>query len=404
MQNTRKITDDIFYLGVSSRRLNLFENTYPIPDGMSYNSYLIKDDKTVLLDTVDRTVGDLFIENLEYALDGRKLDYVVVNHMEPDHCALLAEIMLRYPELTLVLNTKTMGMIKQFFGMDVADKSIVVKEGDTLETGHHTLSFVMAPMVHWPEVMMTYDATAKILFAADAFGTFGALSGNIYADAIDFERDFVPEARRYYTNIVGKYGPQVMAVLKKAQTIDIQMICPLHGPIWRKDLGLILDKYAHWASYEPEEIGVVIAYASIYGHTENAAEILGAKLADKGVENIRIYDTSATHPSYILGECFRYSHMVFASSTYNNGLFPTMETLLSDICAHNLQNRHIALIENGTWAPQSGKIMTNTLSALKNTELLEGKVTLKSALNADSYAGIEALADIIAESVKAAKA
>ncbi len=401
MQNTRKIKDDIFYLGVSSRRLNLFENTYPIPDGMSYNSYLIADEKTVLLDTVDRTVGEQFIENLLFALSGRPLDYIVVNHMEPDHCALLGELILRYPEVKLVINAKTQTMISQFFALDVADRAVIVKEGDVLETGRHKLSFIMAPMVHWPEAMMSYDLTDKILFSADAFGTFGALSGSIYADSLDFERDFLPEARRYYTNIVGKYGAQVMTVLNKAQGIEIDLLCPLHGPIWRRDLGKILEKYALWASWMPEERGVVIAYASIYGGTENAAEILAAKLADSGVSNIRVYDTSLTHPSYILSECFRLSHAVFAAATYNGGIFPTMETLLSDIKAHNLQNRTIAFMENGTWAAQTVKQMGAMLEQLKNTTFIETTVSIKSAVNGSSDAAIEALAAELAQSLKA---
>lgn len=400
MHCIKKITDDIIWLGASDRRLALFENAHPIPRGVSYNSYLINDEKTVLLDTVDKSVSGRFFENLDYALSGRGLDYVIVNHMEPDHCATLGELVLRYPEAQVVVNTKTLAIIKQFFDFEIDSRALLVKEGDTLGSGRHLLSFYTAPMVHWPEVMVTYDATDKVLFSADAFGTFGAINGNIFADEVDFESDWLPDARRYYSNIVGKYGTQVTALLNKLSPLEIKMICPLHGPVWRDNLGWYIEKYKKWAAWEPEEKGVLIIFASIYGNTENAADILAAKLADKGIRSIAMYDVSVTHPSYILADCFRFSHIVFASSTYNNGIFFNMEALLLDIKAHLLQNRTLSFIENGTWAPVSGKLMKEQLSGLKNMTLLENALTIRSSLKLSQEADIEALAAEICAAMK----
>ena len=401
MHNTQKVTRDLVWIGASDRRLALFENVYPIPNGISYNSYLLLDDKAVLLDTVDASVRHQFFENLQYALGGRALDYVVVHHMEPDHCAELAALLQIHPETTVVCNAQTKKMIEQFFEMNLpTEKYLPIKEGDTLNTGKHTLQFVAAPMVHWPEVMMTYDATDKILFSADAFGTFGALNGNIFADEVLFEREHLYEARRYYTNIVGKYGPQVQNVLKKAAALDIAMICPLHGFVWRKDLGFILDKYAKWAAYEPEDKAVVIAYGSIYGNTANAAEILATKLAEKGVKNIRLYDVSVTHPSYIISEAFRASVLVFAAPTYNGGIFVNMDNLLRELTAHNLQNRTVAVIDNGTWAPLAGKQMADEIAKWKNCALLEPKLSLKSALKAEQTETLDTLADALCTAIK----
>lgn len=400
MHCTKRITDDIIWLGVSDRRLAMFENAFPIPRGVSYNSFLIKDEKTVLLDTVDKAVSGRFFENLAFALEGRALDYIIVNHMEPDHCATLGEIILRHPNVRIVVNAKTLVMIKQFFDFDIDSRAVIVKEGDTLATGRHTLSFYTAPMVHWPEVMVTYDAADKVLFSADAFGTFGAISGNIFADEVDFEADWLPDARRYYANIVGKYGTQVTALLTKASALEIDIICPLHGPVWRQNIGWYLDKYKKWAAWEPEEKGLVIAYASIYGNTENAADILASKLADRGIKNIAMYDVSAVHPSYILADCFRFSHIVFASSTYNGGIFPNMETLLLDIKAHLLQNRTMAFMENGTWVPMSAKLMKELISPLKNTTVLDNTVTIKSSLKPAQETELESLADVICSTLK----
>ncbi len=391
------IFEDTYFVGGSDRRLSLFEHVYPIPNGVSYNSYLLCDDKTVLFDTVDQSISKLFFENIEYVLNGRPLDYVIVNHMEPDHAATLGDLILRYPEIKVICNAKTVGIIKQFFDFDIDSRAIIVKEGDFFETAHHKFTFLTAPMVHWPEVMVTYDTTTKTLFSADAFGTFGALSGNIFADEVDFENKWVDEARRYYTNIVGKYGAQVKALLKKAAGVEINMICPLHGPIWRKNIEWFIDKYDKWANYTPEENAVMIAYGSIYGNTENAANILANKLAQNGVRNIVMYDVSVTHPSYIVSEAFRCSHLVFASSTYNGGIFTPMETLLSDIKAHNLQNRSVALIENGTWAAISGKQMNAVFESMKNMTVLGAPVSIKSSLKDDSE--LDALAKTIAEDI-----
>ncbi|MGX8681769.1 MAG: FprA family A-type flavoprotein [Spirochaetales bacterium] len=396
MNCTRLVTSDIYYVGSSDRRLALFESVYPIPRGVSYNSYLILDEKTVLLDTVDRSVSTVFFENIKALLDGRKLDYVIVNHMEPDHAATLSELRLRYPEATFVATQKAVDMMGQFFESTTATPFMAVKEGDSLCTGRHNFTFVTAPMVHWPEVMVSYDSTDKVLFSADAFGTFGALSGNIFADEYDFERDWLDDARRYYTNIVGKYGVQVQNLLKKAGGLDIKFICPLHGPIWRKDIAWFIDKYDKWSSYTPEGKSVLIAYASVYGDTENAANILATELAENGVRNIAMYDVSTVHPSVIVSEAFRCSHLVFAATTYNMGIFVNMEIALNDIKAHNLQNRKVAILENGSWAPASGKLMRELISSMKNMTIIEQSTTLKSSVKAQNVDDIKAMAKALA--------
>lgn len=399
MQCTKKIKEDLFWVGSSDRRLALFENAYPIPRGVSYNSYVLLDEKTVMFDTADKAVSEQFFENVEYVLNGRPLDYLIVNHMEPDHCANIAEVVLRYPDVKLVGNAKTVTMIKQFFNIEVDSRTEVVKEGDTLNTGKHTLTFLMAPMVHWPEAMVTYDVTDKTLFSADAFGTFGALNGNLFADEVNFERDWLDDARRYFVNIVGKYGPQVQALLKKASTVEIQTICPLHGPVWRENLGWFIDKYQKWSTYTPEEKGVLIAFASIYGHTENAAQALANRLGDLGVKNIAMYDVSSSHPSVLLAESFRYSNIVLACPTYNNNLFTAMETLMNEYEAHNLQGRTVSIIENGSWAPTSGKLLRAHLEKMKNMTVLEDSLTLKSALKEDQAETIEKMAQAIVASL-----
>lgn len=400
MHLEKKISQDMYWIGGNDRRLSLFENVYPIPRGVSYNSYLVLDEKTVLFDTVDNAVSAVFFANLQQLLAGRKLDYVIVQHLEPDHSATLGELLNKYPEVKIITTQKALCLIRQFFTTQVENRVQVVKEGDTLHTGKHIYTFVMAPMVHWPEVMVTYDATDKILYSADAFGTFGALNGNIFADKCNFETEWLPDARRYYTNIVGKYGMQVTALLKKAAGLEINLLCPLHGPVWRKNIGWFVDKYLKWGSYTPEEKGVVIAYGSIYGHTQIAAELLASELDELGVSNIEVFDTSSTHPSYILAEAFRFSHLVFASATYNNGVFDTMQTLLHDISTHNLQNRTIAFIENGSWAPVAGKLMKATLGNCKNN-YLDQTITIKSALKEEQRAQVKELAAAIAASLKA---
>ncbi len=400
MHNTRNIQEDIIYLGANDRRLALFENHYPIPRGVSYNAYLVLDEKTVLLDTADAAVADQFFDNLAYGLNGRPLDYIIVNHMEPDHCASLGRLLEVYPQTTVICNSKTLTMIHQFFGKNIEDRVMIVKEGDTFSSGRHVFTFVMAPMVHWPEVMVTYDTTDKILFSADAFGTWGALNGNLFNDDVNFDRDWLEDARRYYTNIVGKYGPQVQALLGKAAGLEIRMICPLHGPVIRSDFGYFLDKYQKWSTYEPEEKAVMIAYGSIYGGTAAAADILANKLAERGVKNIAVYDTSATHSSYILADAFRCSHLVFASSTYNNGIFSSMEHLLHELKAHNLSNRTVALMQNGSWGPNAGKQMRELLETMKNINILDGMVTFKSRLADEQLSDLDALADAIVASME----
>ena len=395
----KKIKDDLFWVGGTDRRLTLFENAFPIPRGVSYNAYFLKDEKTVLFDTVDNAIGDQLFENLEAVLEGRTLDYVIVNHMEPDHASTLSEVVRRYPEVKIVCNAKTVAIIKQFFDFDIDSRAVIVKENDTFCTGKHTYTFVMAPMVHWPEVMVTYDMTDKILFSADAFGTFGAMNGNIFADEVNFERDWLDDARRYYTNIVGKFGTSVQTLLKKAAGLDIQMICPLHGPVWRENISWYVDKYLTWSSYAPEERAVMIAYGSIYGNTENAANILACRLADRGVRNIAVYDVSSTHPSVLVSEAFRCSHLVFASVTYNGGIFTNMERVLGDLKAHALQNRTVALMENGSWGLIAAKQMKEIISTMKNMEILEPSLSIKSSLKKGQEAEIDAIADAIAASV-----
>lgn len=401
MHCVTNIHEDLYWLGGSDRQLAKFENVFPIPRGVSYNAYLVLDEKTVLLDTVDKAVGERFFENLEFALAGRPLDYVVVNHMEPDHCATLGELLRRWPGAQVVANAKTVPMVSQFFDCDISNRAVVVKEGDTLCTGRHTLRFIAAPMVHWPEVLMTYDETDRLLLTADAFGCFGALNGRLFADEVDFDRDYLDEARRYYTNIVGKYGSQVQAVLKKAAELDIAMLLPLHGFVWRKELGYLLHKYDLWSRYEPEERGVLIAYASVYGNTENAANILACRLSERGVK-VQMFDTSVTPTSYILSAAFRYSHLVFAATTYNAGVFITMEELLHDIAAHDLQNRRVVLLENGSWAPAGGKEMQKILQPLKGWQQMEDTFTIRSALREDQTMQLERLAAMLAADVQAA--
>ncbi len=400
MYCVKAIHPDLYWVGANDRRLALFENVYPISRGVSYNSYVLLDEKTVLLDTVDKSVSDQFFENVAHVLNGRRLDYLIVNHMEPDHCGTIEQLVLRYPEVKIVCNAKTVQMIKQFFTFDIDSRAVLVKEMDTLCTGRHTLAFVMAPMVHWPEAMVTYDTTDKVLFSADAFGTFGAINGNLFADEVNFETEYLDDARRYYTNIVGKYGTQVQTLLRKAATIDIQTICPLHGPVWRKNIGWFIDKYVKWSTYTPEENAVMIAYASVYGNTANVADILASKLADAGVRNVKVYDVSNTHPSVLVAEAFRCSHLVFASTTYNAGIFVTMETLLHDIVAHNLQNRTVALIENGTWAPTAGGLMRKLLSGLRGIDILEDSLTIRSSLKEDQLEALDRMAAAIAASVR----
>lgn len=398
MHNTVAVLEDLFYVGASDRRLSLFENVYPVPRGVSYNSYLLLDEKTALFDTVDHAVSEQFLENVEHVLGGRKLDYIVVHHMEPDHSSTLSEVLLRHPEATVVCNQKIDGMLKNY-GCCVGER-LLVKEGDELSTGRRTFKFVFAPMVHWPEVMMSFDLKTGALFSADAFGTFGALGGSVWADEVDFEHDFLDDARRYYINIVGKYGVQVQSVLKKAAGLDIKYLFPLHGPLWRENIGRFVEKYLTWSSYTPEEKGVLVVYGSIYGHTQNAAEIVASRIAQKGVK-VKVYDASMTDTSVLVSEAFRYSHIVFASATYNNGIFVKMEEFLSDLKAHAFQNRAYAVVENGSWAPQAGALIEAELSSFKNMKKLGEKVTILSSVKEETREKLLALADLIAGDVKA---
>lgn len=397
MHQEIKITADMYWVGGNDRRKSLFESVYPIPRGVSYNSYLILDEKTVLLDTVDKDVSAVFLDGVEHLLSGRPLDYIIVNHMEPDHAATLGDLVMRHPEVRIVCNSKTADMIKQFFDFDADSRTHLVKEGDTLCTGRHIFTFIMAPLVHWPEVMVTYDMTEETLYSADAFGSFGALNGNIFADESTPD---MSEYRRYYTNIVGKYGVQVKALLNKAQSLRISMICPLHGLIWRKDIDNLIQKYSKWSTYEPEINGVLIAYSSVYGNTQGAAEIVANRLGEQGVKNIQMYDVSVTHPSYVVAEAFRYSHIVLATTTYNGGIFVTMENLLLDLKAHNLQNRTVALIENGTWAATAAGQMKNIISSMKGMNIIANPVTLKSSVKPEKRDELIALADAICEALR----
>ena len=395
MKGIKKVADGIFWIGGSDRRLERFENIFPIPEGVSYNSYFIDDEKTAVFDTADVTVADQYFENLTEALSGRKLDYLIVLHMEPDHCSQIGKVVALFPEVTVVGGKQTFTFMEQFFPEAKDFKRLEVKEGDTLSTGSHTFSFVAAPMVHWPEVLFAYDDKNKALLSADAFGTFGALDGGIFADEFDIEKDFLASYRRYYANIVGKYGVQVQAVLKKAAGLDIQMILPLHGPVWRKDIDLLLSKYQKWSTYESEEDSVIVVYGSLYGHTASAAEAVAAQLRDKGAKGVKVYDVSGTDVSYLIGEVWRCRKIVLMCPTYNNGVYPPMENFISDMAALGVQNRVFALAQNGTWAPVTGKLMGEKLSSLKNVTVLESVLTIKSALHTTDAEALNNFTDAI---------
>ena len=400
MSCVRKETEDLYWVGVNEKRLHLFENIHPIPRGVSYNSYLLMDDKTVLFDTVDWAGCREFLNNVKEVLNGRKLDYLVINHMEPDHAASMEEVLLRYPECKVISNEKAFMFMHQF-GFHVEDRKEEVKEGDTKSFGKHTVTFVAAPMVHWPEAMVTFDTTNGVLFSADAFGTFGSLDGKLFADEVNFDRDWIDDARRYFCNIVGKYGPFVQLLLKKAGTVPIKMFCPLHGPVWRNDLGYYLDKHDKWSRYEPEEKGVLVLYASMYGNTEAAAQELASKLCDKGVTNVAMYDVSNTHVSYLVSEAFKYSHIVLASVTYNLGIYPVMYDFLHHLKALNFQKRTFGIIENGTWAIKSGTLMKEYIEEeLKECTVLGAQVSVNSSADETNAPEFEALADAIVQSVQ----
>ncbi len=391
----RSVTEDLFYLGVDDTRTELFESVYPIPRGVTYNSYLLLDEKTALFDTVDEREAPAFFDNLREALAGRTLDYVIVQHMEPDHSGTLAQVLKAHPEATAVMTKKALTMFGQFFDLDISGRVLQAGEGTALSLGRHELVFTLAPMVHWPEVMMTYDKTARLLFSADAFGTFGVLAGKLFADEVPFEQEWLADARRYYCNIVGKYGTPVQNVLKKAAKLDISMILPLHGPVWRENLVWFIDKHDRWSRSAAEDDEAVIFAGSIYGHTLDAAKKLGEALARRGA-SAKVYDVARERVSDMLAEAYRAKVLVFAGATYNNGIFTPLENLLLDLKAHDLQNRPYALIENGTWAPNAGKLMKELLDSLKNCPQLGQTLTVRSALHLDQQEALEALAGDIA--------
>lgn len=385
MQNT-KITDTIQYVGTDDKNIDLFESQYIVPNGVSYNSYVIMDEKIAVMDGVDEKAEKEWFENLERTLDGKQPDYLVVSHMEPDHAGNIQKFMEKYPQAQLVVNAKALSMLPQFFTLDMSARSVVVKEGDELTLGKHILTFIMAPMVHWPEVMMVYEKTEKILFSADAFGKFGALST---------EEDWACEARRYYFNIVGKYGMQVQALLKKASVLDIRMICPLHGPVLSDDLDYYLGKYQTWSSYEPEDKGILIAYASIHGNTGKAAEKLAEFLREKGAEKVVVVDLARADIAEAVEDAFRYDRLVLAAATYDAGIFPCMDSFLTRLKSKNFQKRTVGIIENGSWAPMAGKIMKETLSQMKEITIVEPVVTIKSTLNEASEEQLKLLAQAL---------
>ena len=378
------VTEDIRYIGVNDHDVDLFEGQYTVENGMSYNSYVILDEKVAVMDTVDAHFGVEWLQNLETELNGRRPDYLVVQHMEPDHSANIAVFMETYPETQIVSSAKAFVMMQQFFGTDFPERKVVVGEGSTLKLGRHTLTFVTAPMVHWPEVIVTYDSTDKVLFSADGFGKFGAL---------DVEEDWADEARRYYIGIVGKYGAQVQALLKKAAALDIAIICPLHGPVLNENLGYYLDKYNTWSSYAVEDVGVVIAYTSVYGHTKEAVEELAEKLNQRGCPNVVVADLARCDMAEAVADAFRYSKLVLATTTYNATIFPHMQNFIDHLTARNYQGRTVGMIENGAWAPMAAKVMKKMLETSKNLTYTDTTVTVKCALNDASRAQIDALAD-----------
>lgn len=406
MYCVRNVTEDLYWVGANDHRLALFENAYPIPRGVTYNSYLLLDEKTVLFDTVDWSACRQLVENAQHVLNGRPLDYLVINHLEPDHAASIDEILLRWPDITLISNEKAFMLMRQFgFHVD-SHKIIEVNEGDTFSFGKHTVTFVFAPMVHWPEVMVTFDVTNGVLFSADAFGTFGTLDGKLFADEVNFDRDWLDDARRYLTNIVGKYGPHIQLLLKKASGIldQIKYICPLHGPVWRKDLMYFIQKYDTWSRYEPEEKGVLVVYASMYGNTESAAQALAARLCDKGMTNVALYDVSSTDVSQLISEAFKYSHLVLASVTYNLGIYPAMHNYLLDMKALNVQKRTVAIVENGSWACKSGDLMQKFLTEeMKDMTVLNERVSMASSLGEEKEVELDTLVDAILNSMNGQK-
>lgn len=400
MYCTRKITNQITWVGGYDRRLGLFENLFPIPRGITYNSYLIMDEKVALLDTVDSSISRQFLENITHTLNGRAVDYLIVNHMEPDHCSNIEDLLIRYPDMKIVGNAKTIDLIKQFYDMDIDNNIIIVKENESISLGEHTLHFYMTPMVHWPEVMMTYEEKEGILFSADAFGSFGALNGNLFNDEIDFNSEWLSDYRRYYGNIVGKYGMQVQNAIKKVANLEVHIICPLHGPVWRTNIEYLLDKYNKWSTYTPEEQSVALFYGSMYGDTENAINILANELAESGIKNIVVHDVSNTHVSTLIEEVFRCSHIVIAAPTYNGSIYPAMFNFLHDMQALNLQNRTVGLMDNGSWAPTANRQILAMIESMKNMEVLQPVVSIRSALKENTREQLMELKDALLHSLQ----
>ena len=399
MYNVREISPQIYWIGGNDRRLEQFENLFPLANGVSYNSWLILDEKTAIIDTVDDAITDQYLENIEHLMQGRELDYLIINHMEPDHCGNIENLIRRYPNVKVVGNKKSFQLFNQFYNMDITDNQMLAGEGDEINLGNHNLKFITAPMVHWPEVMMNYETTKGILFSADAFGTFGALAGNLFDDEVDYKNLYLDESRRYYANIVGKFGAQVQSVFRKISSFEINMICSLHGPIFRSDLNLILDLYDKWSKYEPEKEGVVIFYGSMYGNTANTADSLANKLGQRGVKDIRVYDVSKTHPSYIISDIWKYSHLVAAAPTYNMGLYYPMDNLLHEMISLGVKNRKVSIIGNHSWASAAHKIMTERFSSMKNMEIIGEELDIKSRLKDNEESKLDDLADAIAASV-----
>ena len=401
MNSTYELLPNVYWVGGNDRRIERFENMFPLTNGVAYNSYMILDEKTALLDTVDSAISAEYMENITHVLNGRGLDYLIINHMEPDHCANIEEILRRYPGVCVIGNAKTLKFFNQYYSMDMTDNFLEVKEGQEISLGAHTLRFYMAPMVHWPEVMVTYEVSQGILFSADAFGAFGAMAGNIFADELDYDSYYLDEARRYYTNIVGRFGNQVQALFKKLEGIDINMICSLHGHIWKGNMiPYILEKYDKWSKYLPEKKGVVLAFASMYGNTENTVNALATKLAERGVKDMRMYDVSKTHPSYIISDIFKYSNVVFASPTYNLQLYFPMDALIRELSVLNISNRKVSLIGNHTWASAALKHMTELVNNMKNMEIIGRSIDIKSSLREDREPELDALADAIYQSLQ----
>lgn len=399
MYCTRAVTDNLFWVGADDYRIKLFENYHEIPKGVSYNAYLLLDEKTVLFDTVDWSCNRQMMENIDHLLDGRSLDYLVIHHVEPDHGASIRSVMDRYPNITLICSKMAVKFLSQFGFATDESRIEIVGEGETLRFGQHKLTFFTAPMVHWPEVLVSFDKTNGVLFTADAFGSFGTLDGKLFADEVNYERDWIDEARSYYTNIVGKFGANVQKLLKKLPVDQVKIICPLHGLVWRKDLAYFIDKHNRWSRYEPEESGVLLVWGSMYGNTQNAVSILATLLAERGITNTVMYDASRTSVTKLIAETFRFSHMVIASATCNLEVLPPVRNFVAEMQSLHVQNRTIAVMEGGTWNIRAGKLLREEIAKMSDMTLLENTITVKSSMKENQLVELEALADAIVASL-----